>query len=88
MPHSCIVKLQQLYQKGKDCKSRKVSADKAHQILLTEIIPNNWHAQCIVTVAKIKAFFSLTPKKMDKMSRATSSEEDDQHFVERRRRSK
>jgi hypothetical protein len=82
MPHSCIVKLQQLYQQRKDCKSRKVCTDKAHQIFLTEIIPNDWYGQRIVTVATIKAFFSLTLKKMDDMSQATSSEEEDQHFVE------
>ena len=41
-----------------------MSADRAHKILLADVIPHDWYVQCVVTVAKIKAFFSLTPKKM------------------------
>ena len=67
MPRCCIIKLKQLYQQGKVCKSRKVSADYAHKILMADVIPHDWYAQCVVTVAKIKAFFSLTPKKMTQL---------------------
>lgn len=64
IPMACVQELIALYNQGVENKSRKVSAEKALDILTTKIIPNDWHARCTVTVGKIKAFFSLKPAKM------------------------
>ena len=48
-------------------KSRKVSADRARKVLLSYAITHDWKAQCIVTVAKIEAFFSMTPAEMHQL---------------------
>ncbi len=70
------------WMQGNKDKSAKVSAERARDLLVEGIIRGDWEEQLNLSIPKIKAFFSLTPKKMDEMSRATSSEEDDQNFVE------
>ena len=63
----CINKIHHLYHQGKECKSLKVSSDRAHKTLVADIILHYWYAQCIVTVSKIKDFFSLMPVKMTEL---------------------
>lgn len=60
-------KLHQLYIRGKEQKKRKVSADRALQIVRDEIIYADWNQQLDVTIPKIKAFFSMTPAKQTKL---------------------
>eukprot|EP00957_Ditylum_brightwellii_P189322 14410039-Ditylum_brightwellii.AAC.1 len=73
---ACIEKLQDLYHQGKVINSWKVLVDIAHKILLSEVITHNWKAQCIVTVAKIKAFFSMTPAKMHQLLGMATADDD------------
>ena len=63
MSNVVLRKLQGLYDIGKQDKKRKLSADRALQIILDEIISDNWDERLIVTVPRIKAFFGLTPAK-------------------------
>ncbi len=63
---TCIMKLKELYDVGKTSKKRKVGAERAHQILLDTVIFDQWDQQLVVTVPKIKAFFQLNPRKMEK----------------------
>ena len=65
MSRECVEKLIELYQLGKACKKQKVSAESAHRILFDSVVFDKWDEQLVVTVPKIKAFFQLTPKKMD-----------------------
>ena len=60
----CLFKLKELYDIGKINKKRKVGAERAHQILLDTVIVDHWDEKLVVTVPKIKAFFQLSPKKM------------------------
>mmetsp|Transcript_4151 Transcript_4151/g.8033 ORF Transcript_4151/g.8033 Transcript_4151/m.8033 type:complete len:122 (-) Transcript_4151:72-437(-) len=58
-----LVKLKELYDIGKKNKKQKVSAERAHQILIDTILVDKWADQLDVTVPKIKAFFSMNPAK-------------------------
>ncbi len=61
----CLLKLKELYDIGKVNKKQKVGAERAHQILLDTVVVDRWDQKFIITVPKIKAFFQLTPKKME-----------------------
>ena len=50
---------------GKDNNKRKVCAERAHQILVDTVLFDKWDQQLDLTVPKIKAFFAMTPKKME-----------------------
>ena len=65
LSQECLVKLKELYDVGKVNKKQKVGAERAHQILLDTLIFNKWDQQLDLTVPKIKAFFQMTPKKME-----------------------
>lgn len=54
----CILKLCELYLIGHDDKKKRVSAERAHSILVEEVLKNSWHEILDCTVAKIKQFFS------------------------------
>lgn len=62
--HDCMMKLLELYNVGKANKKRKASANRAKEIRNTTLIHARWNHQLIITVPKIKAFFSMTPTKM------------------------
>ena len=59
-----MAKLVELYNIGKANKKHKVSADWAKEILNTMLIHARWDDQLIITVPKIKAFFSMAPSKI------------------------
>jgi hypothetical protein len=61
----CLEKLKELYDIGKTNKKKKVGAERAHQILVDALIFNKWDQQLDLTVPKIKAFFQMTPAKMN-----------------------
>ena len=61
----CLSKLKELYDIGKVNKKRKVGAERAHQILLDTVVVDRWDQKLALTVPKIKAFFQLTPRKME-----------------------
>lgn len=61
----CMKKLKELYDIGKTSKKRKVGAERAHQIVLQTTLVDKWNEKLTLTVPKIKAFFSLTPGKME-----------------------
>ena len=67
MPRCCIHKIHHIYHQVKECKSRKVSADRTHKILVADVIFHDWYAQCIITVSKIKDFFSLKSVNMTEL---------------------
>lgn len=62
----CLSTLYMLYMQGKRDKKHRVSAEKAHRILLETVLSSNWKEQVNVTVAKIKAFFQMTPHKIQR----------------------
>lgn len=66
-------RLNELYMIGKINKKRKVSADRALQILHDELVSNDWVQQLDITVPKIKAFFQLTPAKQIALIQKTLS---------------
>lgn len=61
-----MIALLNLYEIGKQNKNKQVSAEKTHQHLIDTILANKWDEQLILTVAKIKSFFQLTPVKINK----------------------
>lgn len=61
----CLTKLKEMYDIGKSNNKWKVSAERAHEILLSTILVDCWDQKLILTVPKIKAFFGLSPKKID-----------------------
>ena len=71
---ACLEKLKELYNIGKRNKKRKVSADRAHQILMDTILIHHRDKKLILSVAKIKAFFQLTPQKMEESIRTCTLE--------------
>jgi hypothetical protein len=73
---SVMQKLNELYMLGNVNKKRKVSADRALQILLSEKISDDWMQQIDVTVPKIKAFFQMPPSKQVALIKKHSLEED------------
>ena len=60
---NCLEKLKELYDLGRNNKKRKVSAERAHQILVDTVLVGKWEEMLDVTVPKIKAFFAMTPSK-------------------------
>jgi hypothetical protein len=42
-----------------------VGAERAHQILVDTLLFDKWDQQLDLTVPKIKAFFQMSPKKME-----------------------
>ena len=58
-----LCKLSDLYQLGHVDKKRKISADRALRILIEELIYDDWEQQVVISVPRIKAFFSLSPAK-------------------------
>ena len=84
LPRSCLRKLKELYDIGKSNKKLKVNAERAHQILVDTLIFDRWDHQLDLTVPKIKAFFSLTGRKMDEAITALEIPFDDVDAVSRR----
>ena len=72
-----MMKLVELYQIGKANKKRKISANRAKEILNTTLISDRWYDQLIVTVPKIKAFFSMAPAKMQIALQKAELDQDD-----------
>jgi hypothetical protein len=75
MPHHCIVKLIELYKAGQVPGACKGTPEKAHRILLTQVIPHDWTARFQVTIAKIKAFFSMKSSGHEKLLARTTDDE-------------
>mmetsp|Transcript_21013 Transcript_21013/g.29472 ORF Transcript_21013/g.29472 Transcript_21013/m.29472 type:complete len:980 (-) Transcript_21013:30-2969(-) len=73
----CCVKLKELYNIGKVNKKQKVGAERAHQILLDTLIFDKWDQQLDLTVPKIKAFFQMTPRKMEDVINAAEIPSED-----------
>jgi hypothetical protein len=61
----CLAKLKELYEIGKHNKKQKVGAERAHQILDDTLLFDKWDKQLDLAVPKIKAFFQMSPKKME-----------------------
>lgn len=57
LSYKIMHKLNQLYILGKEQKRRKTSAKRALQIVVDEIVFNDWNERLNVTVPEIKAFF-------------------------------
>jgi lipoate-protein ligase A len=53
--------------RGAADKGLKISADRAHQTLLENTIRDYWYDQILVTIPKIKQFFSKSSKEQMKM---------------------
>ena len=64
LPKECMHKLAELYEIGTTSKKKKVTAERAHQILIDNYFMDQWDAIVDITVPKIKAFFSLPRAKM------------------------
>lgn len=77
MQYDCIAKLKELYDIGKTSKKQKVTAERAHQILVDTIISDDWEQQLVVTVPKIKSFFQMTPARMRDAIKETKSPRED-----------
>jgi hypothetical protein len=64
IPPDCVVVLKELYDRGCASKKKKVGHERAHIVLKNGLLASKWDLLLTVTVTKIKAFFQLTPKKM------------------------
>ena len=60
-------KLHELYLLGASEKKKKVSAERALEILKEEVIATNWYMRLLVTIPKIKVFFSTQPSKQKEL---------------------
>ena len=76
LPKECMLKLAQLYEIGRASKKKKVSAEWAHQIIIDNCFIDQWDAIVDITIAKIKAFFSLSPAKMKESIESFSIDSD------------
>ena len=65
----CLQKLYDLHArgKGKENKSKRVTAERALSILVDDVIRHDWEQRLTLTVPKIKTFFQKTPDSMKKM---------------------
>lgn len=61
----CLQTLVELYNIGRNDKKKKVTAERAHQVVVDTVIAGSWDEILLCSVSKIKAFFQLTPKKME-----------------------
>ena len=77
LPHHCILKLMELYNMGNQDKKNKVSAERSHQIIVQDILFDQWDLQLDVTIPKIKAFFSMTPARMSRTLQTAELVDDD-----------
>ena len=59
-----LTELKSLYDGGCADKSKKVSADRAHVVITEQTAKRDWYERLICTVARVKAFFAMTPTKM------------------------
>lgn len=64
---STLQVLKDLFDGGIADKSKKVSADRAHVVITEQIALRDWYERSICTVARVKAFYALSPKKMSEM---------------------
>lgn len=78
----CIETLVGLYALGKD-KKKKVSAERAHQVVIDTVLVGLWDEMLYCSVAKIKAFFSLSEGKMKKAIAEQQVEEGDVYEIAR-----
>jgi len=59
--------LKKLYDLGNQDKSKRISADRAHVIVVEEVAARDWYEQLICTVPRIKVFFGMSKAKMKKL---------------------
>jgi hypothetical protein len=60
-----LQKLKSLYDVGNKFKSKRISGDRAHAMVMEEIASEDWHEQLLVTVARVKAFFGYSKARQD-----------------------
>lgn len=82
MCQEVLCKLSQLYQVGHVDKKRKISPDRALHILIEELIYDDWAQQVVISVPRIKAFFSMTPEKQKVTLEQASPLKDFAHYKE------
>jgi len=76
MSKEVVKYLQQLYNIGVKCKARKVLPEQALQDVVRHIIGEDWAQQLVVTVPKIRAFYSLTPARQAALLRSIQTAAD------------
>jgi hypothetical protein len=59
--------IKKLSDMGNEVKSKKISADRAHAIVMEDIAAEDWHEELLVTVTRVNAF-SLDTRKRSKIS--------------------
>ena len=68
-----IIELQNLYMARKEEK-RRITVEKAYDILLDTVIKCDWQQKMTPSFPKIKSFFSKTPAKMEDTIQGVSDE--------------
>jgi hypothetical protein len=53
-----------------EVKSKRISVDRAHTIVMEDISAEDLHEQLLVTVARVKAFSGYSKDKQDKLNQA------------------
>ena len=63
------IQLQKLYTRGKENKNknRRITAEKAYDILHETVIKYDWEQKLTLSVPNIKSFFSKTPEKIEEI---------------------
>ena len=74
--------LERLYQLVHVDKSRKVSAEQALQLLKNGIIYDNWTEKLVVSVPRIKTFFSMTISKRKKACASLMDRQEEEEYNE------
>lgn len=67
LSYPVVHRLNEMYILSKQQKKRKVSAERALQTVVDDVIFNDWSERLNVTVPKIEAFFSMPPAKQLRM---------------------
>jgi hypothetical protein len=63
----------QLFDMGNKEKSRKMSGERAHALLMEDVAQYDWHEQVIMSVARVKGVFGMTTANHQKLIRELSN---------------
>jgi hypothetical protein len=66
------VLLVRLFDMGNKEKSRKMSGERAHALLMEDVAQYDWHDQVIMRVARVKGVFGMTTANHQKLIRELS----------------
>jgi hypothetical protein len=61
------------FRPGEKAKSKRISADRAHTIVMEDIAAEDWHEQPVGTVARDKAFSGCSKDQRDDLTKVAEA---------------